>query len=91
MPGAPRGRPEHGRQGPLGRNVFIERWFRNLKHDCLYLSEHSSFGELRRLIAAYVDKYNNRRPHTALGGSTPAQWCFSGLNAWPAAQLALAA
>ena len=72
-------------------NVFIECWFRNLKHDCLYLSEHSSFGELRRLIAAYVDKYNNRRPHTALGGSTPAQWYFSGLNAWPAAQLALAA
>ncbi len=42
-------------------------------------------------IAAYVDKHNNRRPHTALGGSTPAQWYFSGLNARPAAQLALAA
>lgn len=72
-------------------NVFIERWFRNLKHDCLYLSEYSSFGELRRLIAGYVDKYNNRRPHTALGGSTPAQWYFSGLNARPTRQMALAA
>ena len=46
---------------------------------------------MRRLIAAYVDKHNNRRPHTSLGGSTPVQWHFSGLNARPAAQLALAA
>lgn len=78
-------------KGRWADNVFIERWFRNLKYDCLYQSEYRTFGELRRLIAAYVDKYNNRRPHTALGGSTPAEWYYSGLNAQGSPRLALAA
>lgn len=78
-------------KGRWADNVYIERWFRNLKHDCLYLSDYSTFGEPRRLIAAYVDKYNERRPHTSLGGSTPAEWYYSGLNERREPHLTLAA
>lgn len=61
-------------------NVYIERWFRDLKHYCIYQREYSSFGELRRLIAEYVDTYNNRKMHGSLGYATPASWYHFGMN-----------
>lgn len=67
-------------KGRWADNVYIERWFRDLKHYCIYQREYSSFGELRRLIAAYVDNYNNRKLHGGLGYETPASWYYSGLN-----------
>lgn len=62
-------------------NVTIERWFRNLKHDCIYQTEYRNMRELRRVVSDYVEKYNFRRLHSALDYATPAEWYFSGLNA----------
>ena len=62
-------------------NVYIERWFRNLKHDCIYQTEYKNMRELRHVIAEYVDKYNYKRLHSSLDYATPAEWYFSGLNA----------
>ena len=62
-------------------NVLMERWFRNLKHDCIYMTEYRNMGELREVIADYVEKYNFRRLHSSLGYEVPAEWYFSGLNA----------
>jgi len=61
-------------------NVLIERWFRDLKHDCIYQTEYRNMTELRQVIAGYVEKYNFRRIHSSLDYATPAEWYFSGLN-----------
>ena len=62
-------------------NVIVERWFRSLKTECVRISERETPAELQRLIAAYVEQYNNARPHQSLGYDTPAEWYYSGLMA----------
>jgi putative transposase len=52
-------------------NVIIERWFRSLKHEYIYINEHNSPNELRRGITAYVTDYNDIRPHQSLDNETP--------------------
>jgi putative transposase len=54
-------------------NVIIERWFRSLKHEDVYINEYHSPKELRRGITAYVKDYNHNRPHQSLGNAAPAQ------------------
>lgn len=54
-------------------NVIIERWFRSLKHEDIYINEYTSPRELRMGIRAYVDQYNNRRPHQSLENAVPAE------------------
>ena len=54
-------------------NVIIERWFRSLKVENIYITEYSSPRELRHGIADYVQKYNFERPHTSLEDMRPAQ------------------
>ena len=61
--------------------VIVGRWFRSLKSECVRISEYETPAELRRLIAAYVEQYNNARPHQSLGYDTPAEWYYSGLMA----------
>ena len=70
---------EHGiRQSMDGKarwidNVIIERWFRSLKWDDIYVNEYNSPKDLRIGIAAYIKDYNNSRPHQSLEYMTPAQ------------------
>ena len=54
-------------------NVIIERWFRNLKCDCIYVNEFTTPRALRQGIRSYVEEYNNERPHEGLGYRYPAQ------------------
>ena len=54
-------------------NVIIERWFRSLKHENIYINEYNSPKELRRGVFSYVEEYNTRRPHQSLDNVTPAQ------------------
>jgi len=54
-------------------NVIIERWFRSLKHEDIYINEYISPRELRRGIAAYVEDYNHIRPHQSLENTVPAE------------------
>jgi putative transposase len=54
-------------------NVIIERWFRSLKTENIYITEYNSPRELRRGINEYISDYNNERPHTSLGDLRPAQ------------------
>jgi len=53
-------------------NVIIERWFRNLKCDDIYINEYNSPKQLRRGIARYIEDYNNIRPHQSLDNNYPA-------------------
>ena len=54
-------------------NVRIERWFRSLKCDCIYVNEFNTPRELRQGIRSYVEEYNNERPHEGLDYLYPAQ------------------
>ena len=53
-------------------NIMIERWFRSLKTELIYIEEFNSPKHLRRRIDEYVWQYNNLRPHEALDNDTPA-------------------
>ncbi len=52
-------------------NVFIERLWRSLKYECIYLHAFETGSELRAGVAKRVGYYNNRRPHSTLAGRTP--------------------
>jgi len=52
-------------------NVFIERLWRSLKYEEIYLREHSTVPALRFGLARWFERYNAWRPHEALGNLTP--------------------
>jgi len=54
-------------------NIFIERLWRSVKYEEVYLKEYASVRELIQSLKAYFDFYNNQRPHNSLGGKTPAE------------------
>jgi putative transposase len=52
-------------------NIFIERLWRTLKYECIYLHAFETGSETRHGISRWVDKYNHDRPHSSLGDRTP--------------------
>jgi putative transposase len=52
-------------------NIFIERLWRSLKHEDIYLHEYATIPELRAGIQRWMKHYNGYRPHQALGNRTP--------------------
>ena len=52
-------------------NVFIERLWRSLKYEDIYLKGYADGREARAGIASWIGFYNGRRPHQALGNRTP--------------------
>lgn len=52
-------------------NIMIERWFRSLKTELIYINEFQSPKELRAAIREYVRQYNAVRPHQNLDYATP--------------------
>jgi putative transposase len=52
-------------------NVFIERLWRSLKYEDVYLKGYGDGREARAGIAGWIGFYNGRRPHQAFGGQTP--------------------
>jgi len=55
------------------QNGMIERFFRSFKEECLWQHNFVSFDEAYNKIADWIDHYNFKRPHSALGYSTPAE------------------
>ena len=54
-------------------NIFVERLWRSVKYEEVYLKAYRNGSEARRGIDAYLAWYNRERPHQALGYRTPAQ------------------
>ena len=52
-------------------NVFIERFWRSLKQEKIYRFDLETVSEAKAAIKEYIDYYNKRRPHQALGYKTP--------------------
>jgi len=54
-------------------NIFIERLWRSLKYEAVYLHELTDGFKAERVIGEWIGFYNTVRPHSALAGSTPAE------------------
>lgn len=54
-------------------NVFIERLWRSVKYECVYLHAFETGSELRAGLGRWFAYYNHHRPHSALAGRTPAE------------------
>ncbi len=54
-------------------NIFIERLWRSLKYEAVYLHELSDGFKAERVIGDWIGFYNTERPHSALGDRTPAE------------------
>jgi len=66
-------------KGAWRDNVFVERLWRSIKYEEVYLRAYDSVGDARTSIGRYVDVYNGRRPHSSLDRRTPDQVYFNPL------------
>jgi putative transposase len=60
-------------KGAWRDNVFVERLWRSIKYEEVYLRAYDSVSEARESIGRYITFYNGRRPHQSLDGATPNQ------------------
>lgn len=61
-------------------NVYIERFWRSLKYELIYLNDYGTIPLLRRAIAEYVKYYNYERSHQSLNYDVPAVWYNSSIT-----------
>ena len=64
-------------KGAWRDNVFVERLWRTIKYEEVYLRAYASVSEARAGIGRYLSFYNSRRPHSSLDGKTPDQAYFN--------------
>lgn len=64
-------------KGAWRDNVFVERLWRTVKYEEVYLRAYASVSEARAGIGRYLSFYNSRRPHSSLDGKTPDQAYFT--------------
>jgi transcriptional regulator with XRE-family HTH domain len=62
-------------------NVFVERLWKSIKYEEVYLRAYETVSAARSGIARYIDFYNSRRPHSSLDGITPDAFYFKNLPA----------
>lgn len=53
-------------------NIFVERLWRTVKYECVYLQEWENVAAIKNALQKYFYFYNDERPHQSLGGLTPA-------------------
>jgi putative transposase len=58
-------------RGRVFDNIFVERLWRSVKHEDVYLNGYATMGELMVGVAEYFAFYNGERPHQSLGQKTP--------------------
>jgi len=66
-------------KGAWRDNVFIERLWRSVKYEDIYLRAYDSASAVRTGLNRYFNFYNSRRPHSSLDGQTPDQVYFNAL------------
>jgi putative transposase len=66
-------------KGAWRDNVLVERFWRSVKHEEVYLRAYDDVPEARASLGRYITFYNGRRPHTALDRRTPDQAYFNPL------------
>ena len=66
-------------KGAWRDNVFVERLWRTIKYDEVYLRAYESASHARASLARFIDFYNARRPHSSLDRKTPDEFYFATL------------
>jgi putative transposase len=66
-------------KGAWRDNVFVERFWRTVKYEEVYLRAYDTVSEARTSIGRYLNFYNGRRPHSSLDRRTPDQAYFTPL------------
>jgi len=61
-------------------NVFVERLWRSVKYEDIYLKAYESVSAVRAGLSKYFNFYNSRRPHSSLDGRTPDQVYYNRLS-----------
>jgi putative transposase len=62
-------------------NVFVERLWKSIKYEEVYLRAYETVSAARSGTARYIDFYNSRRPHSSLDGMRPDAFYFKHLPA----------
>lgn len=62
--------------GRWADNIIIERWFRTLKYEHIYMMDYRTMGDTKKGLSSFIDYYNSKRLHSALGYKTPRQVYF---------------
>jgi putative transposase len=70
-------------KGRWADNIMIERWFRTLKYDEVYLKDYENIREARKEIGNFIHKYNFVRLHSSLGYKTPGDMYYPWLLICP--------
>ena len=66
-------------RGAWRDNVFVERLWRSVKYEEVYLHAYDSVGQARASLGRYLDFYNCKRPHSSLAARTPDRAYFNPL------------
>jgi putative transposase len=66
-------------KGAWRDNVFVERLWRSIKYEEVYLHAYDSVGQAKAGIARYINFYNTARPHSSLDKQTPDEFYFATL------------
>ena len=66
-------------KGSWRDNVFVERLWKSVKYEEVYLHAYDSVGEVRQGLKRYFSFYNQLRPHSSLDGRTPDMVYFAAL------------
>ena len=72
-------------RGAWRDNVFVERLWRTIKYEEVYLHAYNTVPGARAAIGKYLIFYNTKRPHSSLDGQTPDQAYFNAQSPIPAA------
>ena len=72
-------------KGSWRDNVFVERLWRRVKCEEVYLKAYETVTEARRSIGIYLNFYNRERPHSSLDGIPPDQFYYNNLLPLPMA------
>jgi putative transposase len=68
-------------RGAWRDNIFVERLWRSIKYEEVYLHAYDSVSQAKAGIARYIDFYNSARPHSSLDKKTPDEFYFAPLPA----------
>ena len=70
-------------KGAWRDNVFVERLWRTVKYEEVYLRAYDSVSDARASLGRYLDLYNRRRPHSSLDDQTPDQAYYGSRDVLP--------
>ena len=67
-------------KGRATDNICIERFWRSIKYEEIYLNEFKNVKQLNRAIEKYINSYNRKRLHSAIGYKTPNEIYYQAEN-----------